>query len=143
MQILKLSGQATIADVAAAAYGLKATDPALAAAEKNLIAANPSLGGNVAALPKNTVVAVPPLNGVPAVGPGATTVDPIGSAFRARLQNLSAAVTAAAAPRSAPTAATALLGSAPGATTTAPAPAQLDFSVLQSDLAAFIKLHSS
>lgn len=140
MQILKLSGQTTIADIAATAYGLKSNDPALATAEKNLIAANPSLGGNVAALPKNTVIVVPPLNGV--AGAGATTVDPIGSAFSARLQNLSAAATLAAAPRSAPIASTALLGTAPGATTTPPALAKLDFSVLQSDLAAFAKLHS-
>jgi hypothetical protein len=33
------------------------------------------------------------------------------------------------------------LGTAPGATTTPPALASLDFSVLQSDLAAFAKLH--
>jgi hypothetical protein len=141
MQILKLSGQTTVADIAAAAYGLKSNDPALPTAEKNLIAANPALGGNLASLPKNTVVAVPPLNGV--AGAGATTVDPIGSAFFARLQNLSAAVNAAAAPRSAPTSTTAPLGTAPGASTTQPTLAQLDFSVLQSDLAAFTKLHSS
>ena len=141
MQILKLSGQTAVADIAAAAYGLKSNDPALAAAQKNLIAANPSLGGNLSTLPKNTVIAVPPLNGVAAAGAGATTVDPVGSAFRARLQNLSAGVTLAATQRSAPTATTAHLGTAPGATTTPPALAQLDFSVLQSDLAAFAKLH--
>jgi hypothetical protein len=139
VQILKLSGQTTVADIAAAAYNLKPTDPSLAAAEKNLIAANPALAGSLTVLPKNTVIAVPPLNGVAAAG--ATTVDPTGSAFRARLQKLSAAVTAAAAPRSAPTATTAPLGAAPGATTTATPLPQLNFSILQSDLAAFAKLH--
>jgi hypothetical protein len=138
MQILKLSGQTSVADIVAAAYGLKSNDPALPTAEKNLIAANPSLGGNVAGLPKNTVIAVPPLNGATAAG--ATTVDPVGSAFRPRLQNLSAAVTLAAAQRTAPTTTTAPLGTAPGATTTPPALAQLDFSILQGDLAAFEKL---
>jgi hypothetical protein len=141
MQILKLSGQTTVADIAATAYGLKPNDPALATATRNLIAANPSLAGNIAALPKATIVSVPPLNGV--AGAGATTVDPIGSAFRARLQNVSAAATSAAAPRSAPTTSTAPLGTAPGATTTAPGLPQLDFSVLQSDLAAFAKVHGS
>lgn len=137
MQILKLSGQTNIADVAAAAYGLKANDPA---AQKNLIAANPSLGGNVAALAKNTVIVVPPLNGARAAGPAIVTVDPVGGAFRARLQNLSAATVAAAAPRSAPTPATSSLGATPGATTTGAGLPQLDFSVLQGSLANFIKL---
>jgi hypothetical protein len=140
MQILQFSGQTAVADIVAKAYNLKQTDPQMATATKNFIAANPAFGGNLAAVPKGTIMVVPPLNGN-LHSAGATTVDPVSSAFRMRLTNLTANASLAAAARDTPNAPTAPLGAAPGATTPTSALAKLDFTVLQQDLAAFAKLH--
>ncbi len=142
MQILQFSGQTAVADIVAKAYGLPPNDPQIAAATKNFIAANPAFGGNLTAVPKGTIMVVPPLNGN-LHSAGATTVDPVRSAFNLRLTNLTANASLAATQRSAPSASTAPLGAVPGATTPTSALAKLDFTVLQQDLAAFAKLHGT
>jgi hypothetical protein len=140
MQILQFSGQTAVTDIAAKAYGLQPNDPQMAAAVKNLIAANPALGGNLTAIPKGTLLVIPAQNGN-FHSAGATTVDPVSSAFHTRLTNLTTNANLAAAQRDTPNAPTAPLGAAPGATTPTSALAKLDFTVLQQYLAAFAKLH--
>jgi len=140
MQILQFGGQTAVADIVAKAYGLRPNDPQMATATKNFIAANPAFGGNLTAIPKGTIMVVPPLNGN-FHSAGATTVDPVRSAFDLRLTNLTANANLAAAQRNAPSSSTGALGTAPGATTPTSALAKLDFTVLQQDLAAFAKLH--
>jgi hypothetical protein len=141
MQVFQLSGQTSVTDIAAEVYGLKAADPALATATRNLVVANPALGGNVSALPKGTLIAVPLLNGAPATRAAAVSIDPLANAYRKRLQNLGAAATLAASQRGSPSTATAPLGAVAGAATTAPSLPALDFTVFQQDLAAFLKIH--
>jgi hypothetical protein len=140
MQVFQLSGQTSVTDIAAAVYGLKAADPALATAARNLVGANPALGGNVAALPKGTLIAVPLLNGAPSTMAAAVSIDPLANAYRKRLQNIGAGATLAAAQRSSPSTMTTPLGAVSGAAATAPLPT-LDFTVFQQDLAAFLKIH--
>jgi hypothetical protein len=142
MQILQFSGQTAVADIVAKAYGLQPNDPQIATATKNFIAANPAFGGNLTAVPKGTIMVVPPLNGN-THSAGATTVDPVASAFHARLTNLTANANLAAIQRATPVASTSALGTTPGAATPPPALAKLDFTVLQQDLAAFAKLHGT
>ncbi len=59
MQIARLQNEKSIADIAARVYGLTPDDPRAAAAGKALMAANPHLSGNLAALPAGTPVIVP------------------------------------------------------------------------------------
>jgi hypothetical protein len=59
MQIARLQNEKSIADIATRVYGLKPDDPRAAAAGKALMAANPHLSGNLAALPAGTPLIVP------------------------------------------------------------------------------------
>jgi phage tail protein X len=59
MQIARLQNDKSIAELATRVYGLKPDDPRTAAAGKALVAANPHLSGNLAALPAGTPVIVP------------------------------------------------------------------------------------
>jgi len=74
MQIARLQNEKSVTEIAARIYDLKPDDPRAAAAGKALVAANPHLGGNLAALPAGTPVVVPTIAGVNAIG--SATNDP-------------------------------------------------------------------
>ena len=59
MQIARLQSEKSVADIVTRVYGLKPDDPRVAVAGKALVAANPHLSGNLAALPAGTPVVVP------------------------------------------------------------------------------------
>jgi hypothetical protein len=66
MQIAQLQHEKSIAEIVTRVYGLKVGDPRVPAAGKALAAANPHLGGNLAALPAGTPVVVPAIEGIAA-----------------------------------------------------------------------------
>ncbi len=64
MQIARLQNEKSLAEITAKLYDLKPGDARAATAEKALLAANPHLAGNPAALPPGTPVVVPSVPGL-------------------------------------------------------------------------------
>jgi hypothetical protein len=86
MQIARLQGEKSVAEIVTRVYGLKADDPRAAAAGKALAAANPHLSGNLARLPAGTPVIVPAVAGLNANS--AAVVDPKQAAWIGILDKL-------------------------------------------------------
>ncbi|WP_266156976.1 hypothetical protein [Dyella silvatica] len=131
MNIVPLSNDATLADIAARVYALKPKDKRLAEASKALALANPHLSTDLRKMPAGTPVVVPSL-------PGLSTnlsnqIDPKRDAVMNILNQLGKSVQQASAAQ--------LAGTTPSASKTTPQRAAA-IQVLHTDIAAFIKLHA-
>jgi len=133
MQIARLQNEKSIADLAIRVYGLKPDDPRAAAAGKALVAANPHLTGNLAALPPGTPVIVPPVANLDAST--AAVTDPNQASWIAVLDKLVESAQQASNAQS-----TGLATSKPKSADPQRTKA---LTLLRSDIAQFKKLHTS
>jgi hypothetical protein len=133
MQIARLQNEKSIADLAIRVYGLKPDDPRAAAAGKALVAANPHLTGNLAALPAGTPVIVPPVANLDAST--AAVTDPNQASWVAVLDKLVESAQQASNAQS-----TGLATSKPKSADPQRTKA---LTLLRSDIAQFKKLHTS
>jgi|HubBroStandDraft_1064217.scaffolds.fasta_scaffold390862_2 hypothetical protein len=131
MQIARLQSEKSVADVVARVYSLKPGDPRAAAAEKALLAANPHLSTNVAALPAGTPVVVPAVPGINAIS--TATVDPQRAAWISMMEELVASAQQASNAQQ--------TGVATTAPTTPSSQRTKALTLLKDDIAQFKKIH--
>jgi hypothetical protein len=133
MQIARLQNEKSVADIVARVFSLKPGDPRMAAAAKALVAANPHLSGNLAALPAGTPVVVPAVPGLNANV--SAVIDPRQAAWIDVLDKLVESA------HQASNAQTTGLAATPPKTPDAQRTKAL--TLLQEDIAQFKKLHTS
>jgi hypothetical protein len=132
MQIVSLSNETSLADLASRVYGLKAKDPRLAQASAALTTANPSLAGDIGKLAPGTPIVVPALASL-SIG-AVNKIAPELQAVSSILNQLSKSVQQAAAAQAAGVTDTTRTAQAPGRSAA--------INVLHEDIAAFLKTHS-
>jgi hypothetical protein len=131
MQIVSLSNETTVADLASRVYGLKAKDPRLAQASAALIASNPALKGDISKLPAGTPVVVPPIADLSVST--ANSINPQREALLITLNQLGRSVKQASAAQ--------LAGVTEGLSHSQTPARATAIQTLNDDLAAFIKFH--
>jgi hypothetical protein len=131
MNIVPLTNDATLNDLAVRVYALKPKDKQVADASKALAAANPHLSGDLRKMPAGTPVVVPSLPGLSPTLTG--QIDPKRDAVMTILSQLGKSVQQASAAQ--------LAGTTPAASKTTPQRTAA-IQVLHTDIAAFIKLHA-